>query len=460
MIGEHYVDDTLRRPYSAAMVLNDEELKQFDKLLSAIDRAVGHYPDRFRHCSLEALTEGSKPVLCFVRAGVEIHGKNELLNYGKFQLRRESFSTDELHARLESVNTKGILPSEFGDIDIGTQPRIQHHQWFPSHSEYHGWPGRFYNIAPNASSSDFIQPEPLVARELPPYFDHKDAIRHWIGLQVNDNDGRYRRFLLFIPEFAARVDCVTFADSVLRVTCNSSDQDNLGISVLASNEIEIFRKTERLQENQSFKIMSNPTQLRVFITNENGKVLDQFSDDPGHGRSVLNHVRSTERLMEIIRSGETDTVEFKTFVRLDDKKDKKATELLKVAISFSNTKGGTLFIGVSDDAEVVGVDSNIPHDKQKAATFEAEYISDLRKLFKDCLNRLPRIDIRSEKIDGKTVFVVRVDEGSAKPYCNFQTREIFVRKGASDMRPDPDSELRQMFGSNFPSEFGLPDWNQ
>jgi len=45
----------------------------------------------------------------------------------------------------------------------------------------------------------------------------------------------------------------------------------------------------------------------------------------------------------MIRRGESDTVEFKEFIHLDDKK--KAAELVKAVISFANTRGGTIFIG-------------------------------------------------------------------------------------------------------------------
>ncbi len=90
----------------------------------------------------------------------------------------------------------------------------------------------------------------------------------------------------------------------------------------------------------------------------------------------------------MIRRGETDSVEFKEFIRLDDKK--KAADIVKAVISFANTAGGTILVGVSDDAEVLGVDTHIPHDAKKAKTFDVDYFRGVRELLKQKLNRIPR----------------------------------------------------------------------
>ncbi len=153
----------------------------------------------------------------------------------------------------------------------------------------------------------------------------------------------------------------------------------------------------------------------------------------------------SEPSMNVIRHGETDTTEFKECIRFDDKK--KAAELVKTVISFANTTGGTIFIGVTDDAEIEGIEAHIPHDKRKAETFQSNYFSRIRSLLQQKLNRIPAIEIRHKRIGDKTVFIIHVAEGGAKPYFNVQTNEIFVRRGASDVRPNPDSDIRQMMNS-------------
>jgi len=427
-------------------MLTDDELRNFDRFLDGIGQAVSRFPDRFRHCSLEALKEGTAPLFCLIRAGVERRPKDEFLDYGKVQMQREVFSSADLRARLESLNSTGNLATKHGAIAFDLRNNTPYQSFHPSRSEYHRWPGWLYQIG--ANQSNIVPSEPLVGRGLPPFFDAKDAVRHWIRVPLGDSDGRYRRLLLFIPDFTARLGQMSFADGALRVRSSSSPGGVLEISVLAADGRETFRKTNRLRKSQTFRLMANPTSLRVFITNEGGRILDSFSEEPAWAtreRVIFAGARYSGASMDMIRRGESDTVEFKVFIRLEDKK--KAAELVKAVISFANTAGGTVFIGVTDDAEIEGVEAHVPHDKKKAETFEAEYFAAIRTLLQQKLNRIPIIETRSEQIGDKTVFLLRIEEGAAKPYFNVQTNEVFIRRGASDARPDPDKDLRQMVDS-------------
>jgi Schlafen, AlbA_2 len=290
--------------------------------------------------------------------------------------------------------------------------------------------------------------EPLVGKGLPPFFNPKDAITNWVQVHVGDNDARFGRFLFFVPDFTARLDQIAFAERSLQVKSTFS-ASVLSVSVLATDGRTTFRKTKPLQKTQRFKLMANPTSLRIFITNEQGEIVDSFAEQEAwttRERVIFAGARYPSEAMELIRRGESDTVEFKPYIRLDDVK--KAAELVKAVISFANTRGGTIFVGVSDDAEILGVEGHMPHDRKKAASFEADFFTAVRNLLKQKLNRIPPIDTRTERIGDKTLFVLQVAEGTVKPYTNIQTRETFVRRGASDMRPDPDTELRQMLVSS------------
>ncbi len=433
-------------------MLTEDELRHFDHFLDAIGKAVGRFPDRFQHCSLEALTQGSEPLFCLIRAGVESRTDSEFLDYGKVQLRRELFGCADLRARLEVLNSTGKLLTGRDGIAFDLKNNWPHQTFHPSGSVYHDWPGYLFEMG--VTQNSYVAPEPLVGRGLPPFFDAKDAISHWIGVPVSDHDGRLRRLLLFIPDFTARFEQMSFADGILSVQCSLSADGVLAMSVLATDGRDTFRNTAPLQEMHCFKLMTNPTSLRVFITNQSGQVLDSFAEEQAWAtgeRVIFAGARYSDASMDMIRRGETDAVEFKQFIRLEDKK--KAAELAKAVISFANAAGGTIFIGVTDDADIVGVDGHVPH-KEKAEAFEADYFAEIRKLLQEKLNRIPIVDTHSERIGDKTVFVLRVEEGSAKPYFNVQTREIFIRRGASDVRPDPDTELRQMLDSRRGIELG------
>lgn len=437
---------TVRTSYPASAMIPEDGLRHFDSFVNAIEDATKRFPEKFRQCSLEALIHGAEPVFCLIRAGISSQTKCETLDYGKARLRREVFSSGELSGLLTSFNQTGRLVIPHGEITFAVRHNSPQ-QWFhTSRSPYHPWPGCLYELGATGQATPGLQ-DALVGRGLPPFLNPKDAITNWIRVPVGDNDGRHSRLLLFIPDFTARLGKIAFADAILDVRADFESSE-LSVSVLASDGRTTFRKTKTLKRAQRFKLMQNPILLRVFITNERGEILDSFAEEEPwttRERVIFAGARYSDEVMDMIRGGETDTVEFKEFIRLEDKR--KAAELVKAVISFANTRGGTIFIGVTDDAEVVGVEEHIPHDKRKATSFEPDYFAGVRSLLQQKLNRIPPIEMRTERMGDKRVFVIEVAEGVAKPYTNVQTRETFVRRGASDVRPDPDTELRQMLQS-------------
>lgn len=422
--------------------MTETELRDFDAFAKAIGRRAAAFPKTFQQCVVQAATAEAQPIFCLLRAGVADSRPRELLDYGRVQLRSTSFTAPDLLSRLAAFFEKGRLP--IGDIELGfnTQNCWIRETFTRSYSEYHEWPGHLYQIGSAETSN--IAFEPLVARNLSPYFDIRDAIQSWIGVPVANSDSRFRQFLLFVPCFDARLDTLEFSDGNLKVK-TSFAADKLQIAILATDGAQTVRVSKPLEIEQQFALMPNPTSLQVFLVNEYSEILDSFAEDEHwttRHRVIFAGTAYPTELMAMVRGGETDRVEFKEFIRLEDKK--KSNDIVKAVISFANAAGGTILIGVTDDAEIVGIDSNIPHNKDKADTFADDYYRGIRELLKLKLNRIPQIETHTEKFGDKAIFVIQVQEGSAKPYFNVQTREIFIRRGGSDVRPDPDTELRGM----------------
>jgi len=433
-------------------------LSDFGELVTVIDAHLSRFPTKFRYCSLEALTNSSSPLFCIVRTGMAGPSEAKFLDYGQLQLRREVFADTELRGRLETTITNGKLGANGGGIDFDFTRSLPRQSFHSSGSEYHQWPGSLLEFYPIKQSSSVSLQMPLVGRGLPPFFDPKDAFRHWAKLRVSDTDGRYGRLLLFIPNFAARLRKLSFGDSILRVKSEFESDTLADISVLATDGQAMYRKTRLARKSETFRIMSNPTSLRVLLTAENGDVLDQFAEEHTYAtkeRVIFAGRRDAEVSTDLIRRGESDSVEFKVFVRLDD--TKKVAELVRTVIAFANTTGGRLFIGITDDGDIEGVDGQIPHISQDTSAFSGAYFARLRSILQQKLNRIPTIELSSEGIGGKTIFVMNVEEGQSKPYFDMQTREIFVRRGASNMRPDPDSDFRRLLGSR--DAFGLSEFD-
>jgi predicted HTH transcriptional regulator len=102
-------------------------------------------------------------------------------------------------------------------------------------------------------------------------------------------------------------------------------------------------------------------------------------------------------LLELIEGGENLLCEFKRKFSTHEK-------ITREMIAFANTKGGVLLIGVDDDKEIVGVES------EKS---EAELIKDVASNY--CV---PPVEYEIEYMDvnGKEVVIVQIAESKIKPH--------------------------------------------
>ena len=135
-----------------------------------------------------------------------------------------------------------------------------------------------------------------------------------------------------------------------------------------------------------------------------------------------------QKLKEIIRNGESSSVEFKEILTKD-------LPIEKEIVSFLNLKGGKILIGVSDNKNITGVKEN-----------------DLKKIEETIMNKCrdvikPEIIPFYEKVfvDGKTVVVLEVN-GIDKPYYLFKNNKktYYIRVGTT-VREATREELRRLF---------------
>lgn len=106
---------------------------------------------------------------------------------------------------------------------------------------------------------------------------------------------------------------------------------------------------------------------------------------------------NNKKILEIINSGESTTVEFK-------RKATTAAKLAKEIAAMANTSGGYLFIGVDDNGFIYGIDSEKSESDivEKACGFFIE----------------PPIeaDILVANIQNKDILILKINESSTKPH--------------------------------------------
>jgi ATP-dependent DNA helicase RecG len=137
----------------------------------------------------------------------------------------------------------------------------------------------------------------------------------------------------------------------------------------------------------------------------------------------------TEELLAIIASGEDSRHQFKQNIT-------RAESLVPELAAFSNSKGGLLFIGVTDDGDIQGLTIE---DMGRINQLVSNAAKDVK----------PPISVATENIalPSGMVMVVDVPEGISKPYMDGNLH-VWVKNSANKSKVSAREELLRMFQSS------------
>ena len=133
-------------------------------------------------------------------------------------------------------------------------------------------------------------------------------------------------------------------------------------------------------------------------------------------------------LHDLIRLGEDSTRQFKVDVR-------NAESLAAEMVAFSNSEGGTIYIGVADDGAMPGL--------------AVQDVARINQLISNAASQLVRspLTVQTENValeNGRLVIVLRVPQGIDKPYFD-KNGVIWLKTGADKRRVNSKEELRRLF---------------
>jgi hypothetical protein len=142
----------------------------------------------------------------------------------------------------------------------------------------------------------------------------------------------------------------------------------------------------------------------------------------------LNFVDEAGQIQELIRKGESRTLEFKETLSLDVKKGIKEKHIeisaLKTIVGFLNSEGGTLLIGVRDDGVCTGIEA----EKEKFHKgISDKLLLHMKNLLKNRIGEefYPFIQYNIVDCGGKEV--IRVDCIQSSVPCYLDNKEFYVR---------------------------------
>ena len=185
------------------------------------------------------------------------------------------------------------------------------------------------------------------------------------------------------------------------------------------------------------------------IVDSNFDLYKRITDDRSFGEVIKDvlfdqYLRGHRNAEELIKQGESKTLEFKSTLRWnlkeDRRDDKRVTHAaLKTIAAFLNTEGGDLLLGVADDGAVIGVERDGLDNDDKFMRHLAQVVRNgLGDRAGTC------IDPKMQIVDGKGVCVVSCRRSPEPVFLTWKGVEkakegdFFVRSGPGTVKLSPD----------------------
>ncbi|MFH0777228.1 MAG: ATP-binding protein, partial [Candidatus Eisenbacteria bacterium] len=214
------------------------------------------------------------------------------------------------------------------------------------------------------------------------------------------------------------------------------------------------------RENVRLTFDQKVEQVIQEIVDSNFDLYKRITDDRAFGEAIKNflfdqYLRAHRNAEELIKRGESKTLEFKSTLRRNLKEnrqdDKGVTHaVLKTVAAFLNTEGGDLLIGVADNRAVVGLEQDRFENDDR---FMLHLVQVVRNGLGDRAGTC--VDPKTQIVEGKTVCVVTCQRSPEPAFLKWKETEadprgdFFVRSGPGTVRLSPDSAqeyIRTRFG--------------
>ncbi len=164
------------------------------------------------------------------------------------------------------------------------------------------------------------------------------------------------------------------------------------------------------------------------------KTMENLEQDVRKVHDYLSYYDYSQKgptgILDLIRQGESNTLEFKSTLRWNLREQKKDPAIehasLKTITAFLNSAGGTLLIGVKDDGNIEGIETDAFENTDR-------FLIHLWNLIKSTLGQefSPYILTTTEVINNKTICIVRCMKSHTPAFLTHRgpEEEFYIRIG-------------------------------
>jgi type I restriction enzyme R subunit len=197
------------------------------------------------------------------------------------------------------------------------------------------------------------------------------------------------------------------------------------------------------------------------IVESNFKLYKRITDDVDFGKTLADYLfdvylRKHREAGELIKQGESKTLEFKSSLRWNLREDRKHDRAithaaLKTIAAFLNTEGGDLLLGVADDGSLVGIEVDRFESNDKYMLHLAQVVRNgLGERAGTCID--PKIQV----VQGRAVCLVSCQRSPEPVFLRWKDSEgdptggFYVRNGPGTIKLPPES-AREYIRTRFPN---------
>lgn len=273
------------------------------------------------------------------------------------------------------------------------------------------------------------------APDLPLYPSGHVAIEELFFTRLGDNSAYEGVLSVLVPDYRGKIAEIRLLNdgAAIQVECLAgADMNDLAGKFYCEGHHGV-RFTENLEfDEEGHAFASTKGFPRLFVVALFSKSTEELIDERTFDASSPYlpgdlTIEEVERDIEnLVRGGESDTIEFKSEI------PKNQEAIAIAAVAFANQKGGTIFLGVENEGQIVG---SLAENAKETLT----------NILRDRCEPPLEFTIKEATVQGKPIFVVTVPQGKDKPY-QVKEQGFYLRTGATN-RLVTRYELDEIYGS-------------
>lgn len=292
---------------------------------------------------------------------------------------------------------------------------------------------------------DNVPGEPVVSVGKEPFADMRDAAREWVylpdGWKWESGIPCAGNLVIMIPDTRGRITEAEWTQNAIQIALEKSIEGR-DVELQVIYRGSAMRRFEVVPSPGDNVVLEPPgdAQAAELLLVYRDELLGQIHLDlTRRYYSVLRPASAPVAAIDgDLQSGENEEVEYKPFI---EPRSQKMQEVVETVVSFANSRGGRIYVGVTDRGEPQGIGGLNRAFRAVAPDVALTQASEaLKSAVTENVKPVPPFQVLHVRVADQPVIVVAVDAGRDKPYAT-RNNNVYLRKGSSNMKPDPRTEL-------------------